>query len=129
MLASLESRRNKAARRDRAVLDLLVEQIEQQLLVAKRAIFSPILMACETSGCRARLFLSPPILVGGIACALDQQKQRNPRVEYQHLPSDIARFFRISITAALPFFFSQGLPFPPTKAGRGGAIIAIPLRK
>jgi hypothetical protein len=30
----------------------LVEQIEQQLLVAKRAIFSPILMACETSGCR-----------------------------------------------------------------------------
>jgi hypothetical protein len=44
--------RRAAARRDRAVLDLLVEQIEQQLLVAKRAIFSPILMACETSGCR-----------------------------------------------------------------------------
>jgi hypothetical protein len=82
MLASLESRRNKAARRDRAVLDLLVEQIEQQLLVAKRAIFSPILMACETSGCRARLFLSPPILVGGIACALDQQKQRNPQYTF-----------------------------------------------
>ena len=37
--------RRAAARRDRAVLDLLVEQIEQQLLVAKRAIFSPILMA------------------------------------------------------------------------------------
>jgi hypothetical protein len=46
--------RRAAARRDRAVLDLLVEQIEQQLLVAKRAIFSPILMACETSGCHAR---------------------------------------------------------------------------
>jgi hypothetical protein len=45
--------RRAAARRDRAVLDLLVEQIEQQLLVAKEAIFSPILMACETSGCRA----------------------------------------------------------------------------
>src|ERR1700731_3874899 len=28
-----------------------------------------------------------------------------------------------------PFCFSQGLPFPPTKAGRGGGIIAIPLRK
>src|SRR3989442_678722 len=28
-----------------------------------------------------------------------------------------------------PFFFSQGLPFPPTKAGRDGGLIAIPLRK
>jgi hypothetical protein len=53
--------RRAAARRDRAVLDLLVEQIERQLLVAKRAVFSPILIACETSGCPigdARLSLS-----------------------------------------------------------------------
>ena len=28
-----------------------------------------------------------------------------------------------------PFSFSQGLPFPPTKAGRGRVIIAIPLHK
>src|SRR5712692_9693040 len=30
---------------------------------------------------------------------------------------------------ALPFSFSQGLPFPPTKAGRGGGIVAIPMRE
>jgi hypothetical protein len=51
--------RRAAARRERAVLDLLVEQIGQQLLVAKKPSFSPILMACETSGCHAR---RPPTL-------------------------------------------------------------------
>jgi hypothetical protein len=41
----------------------------------------------------------------------------------------IKRGFGFLPHGGIPCFFSQGLPFPPTKAGRGEGIIAIPLRK
>jgi hypothetical protein len=41
----------------------------------------------------------------------------------------IKRGFNSLPHKGFPFSFSQGLPFPPTKAGRGRGIITIPLRK
>src|SRR6476646_2454342 len=51
-----------------------------------------------------------------------------PRPPWREIFWDRTRPY-FSSSQRLPFFFSQGLPFPPTKAGRGRGIITIPRAK